>query len=390
MQKETIVDFRLEFEHEFKDVVTRSSNCCIALFNLKGELLYSNKAMLVLFKANAKAKDSLVNPNFDKLVNLKSSNSLVFEGVLTVGDSIEINSSLDAKIYRKNNRILIFGEVSGVQLFEQNASMHSLNQEISNLQRNLIKEKRSLQKALSDLNEANLELKELNATKDKFFSIIAHDLRSPFNSILGFSKLLSDNVLKYTPENIELMAVNIYKSSNNAFELLENLLAWSRIQRKLLIPNLQPLDYRITINSVLELCKPTANSKNIGLELSLDIPVEINADEQMLHSTLRNLIINAIKFTHPLGTVKITTQNKENVVLFIVSDTGIGIDASNLNKLFSVLCELSTPGTSNEKGTGLGLILCKDFVEIQKGTIWVESEVGVGSLFKFTLPRINK
>ena len=388
MRKENIVDLIIEFEKEFKDAIARSGNSYIALFNLEGKLLYSNEAMSALIKTNT--AENLINPTFDKLVILNTSESLIFEGFLTIGDNSTTNSSLDAKIYRKNNRILIFGEVCGAQLFAQNASMHALNQEINNLQRNLIKEKHALQTALRHLNEANLELKELNATKDKFFSIIAHDLKSPFNSILGFSELLSNNVLKYSPEQTKVMAESIYKSSKHTFELLENLLAWSRLQRGHLIPNLQPLVYSTTVDSIIELCKPIATSKNIRLELSITNPVQIMADEQMLQAILRNLVTNSIKFTHPLGTIKIITQNLENEVLFIVSDTGIGIESSNLDKLFSVLCELTTPGTLNEKGTGLGLILCKDFVEIQGGKIWVESEVGVGSLFKFTLPRANK
>lgn len=388
MRKENIVDLIIEFEHEFKDAIARSSNNYIALFNLVGKLLYSNEAMSALLKTNT--AENLINPTFDKLLALNTSKALIFEGFLTIGDNSATNLSLDAKIYRKNDRILIFGEVSGAQLFAQNSTMHALNQEINNLQRNLIKEKNALQIVLSELNEANSELIKLNATKDKFFSIIAHDLKSPFNSILGFSKLLSDNVLKYTPERTELMASSIYKSSKNTFELLENLLAWSRLQRGQVTPNLQSIEYGIIINSIIELCKSIATSKNISLEVSITNSVQIMADEQMLHAILRNLVTNAIKFTHTLGTIKIITQNLENEVLFIVSDTGIGIESSNLDKLFSVFCELSTPGTLNEKGTGLGLILCKDFVEIQGGKIWAESEVGVGSSFKFTLPRVNK
>lgn len=388
MQKETIVDLIIEFENEFKDAIARSSNSYIALFNLEGKLLYSNEAMSVLLKTNT--AETLINPTFDKLVIINTSESLIFEGFLTIGDNRTTNSSLDVKIYRKNNKILILGEIEGVQLLAQNATMHSLNLEINNLQRTLIKEKHALQTALKDLNEANLELKELNATKDKFFSIIAHDLKSPFNSILGFSKLLSNNVSKYTPEKTALMAESIYKSSKHTFELLENLLAWSRIQRGHLTPNLQTIEYNTTINNILELCKPIAASKNICLELSLAHPAQIMADEQMLHAILRNIVTNAIKFTNTSGIIKISTQNLENEVLFTVSDTGIGIEASNLDKLFSVLCELSTPGTYNEKGTGLGLILCKEFTEIQGGKIWVESEVGVGSSFNFTLPRVNK
>lgn len=136
------------------------------------------------------------------------------------------------------------------------------------------------------------------------------------------------------------------------------------------------------------LCEPIALSKNITLELELDSSLWVNADRQMLHTVLRNLVTNALKFTYPEGVVKITTQNLDKEVLFIISDTGIGIEQMYIDKLFSIDCELSNDGTAKEKGTGLGLILCKEFVEKQHGKIWVESLLGKGSEFKFTIPTV--
>lgn len=388
MQKETIVDLLFEFKNEFENIIANSTNCCIALFNLNGKLLFSNNGMTTLIKTGNPI-ENLINPTYEQLLAINTSTPLVFEGFLTIGDNLTTNSSLGAKVYRKNDKLLIFGEVSGVQLLAQNATMHTLNREINILQRNLIKEKHVLQTVLGELNEANEALKELNATKDKFFSILAHDLKSPFNSIIGFSELLAENASKYSSEKVELIAGNLLKSSKNTFELLENLLAWSSLQRGKLTPKITPLNYYTIINNIQSLCKPIAKSKNINLDIELDSVELIKADEQMLHTILRNLVTNSIKFTHPLGSIKITTQNLAKEVLFTVSDTGIGIATSNFDKLFSILCDLSTPGTQNEKGTGLGLILCKDFVEIQGGKIWVESEVGVGSLFKFTIPKLK-
>ena len=141
---------------------------------------------------------------------------------------------------------------------------------------------------------------------------------------------------------------------------------------------------RKTINKAIGF---PANEKKIKLDFNLDLAVLVLIDEQMLHTILRNLISNSIKFTFPGGFVKLETQNNEHEVLFIVSDNGIGIDVSNLGKLFSIDCDLSLKGTENESGTGLGLILCKDFVEKQQGRIWVESELGFGTSFKFTIPK---
>ena len=378
-------DLILNFNNEFSDDIINSKSFCVALFNVNGKLLFLNEAMSSIFKEAS--KDSLINPVFEKLISIESSNSLIFEGILTTGNMSSINSSIDAKIYRRNDKILILGEVSSIQLLQQNATMHLLNQEINNLQRKLIKEKHLLQTTLNQLGIANQELKELNATKDKFFSIIAHDLKSPFNSILGFSEILSENALKYSPEKVEQISKNIYKSSKNAFTLLENLLTWSRLQTGRLNPKIKLMDYYHIINDIQILCEPIANSKKIKLDFNLDLAVLVLIDEQMLHTILRNLISNSIKFTFPGGFVKLETQNNEHEVLFIVSDNGIGIDVSNLGKLFSIDCDLSLKGTENESGTGLGLILCKDFVEKQQGRIWVESELGFGTSFKFTIPK---
>jgi len=168
---------------------------------------------------------------------------------------------------------------------------------------------------------------------------------------------------------------------------LENLLTWSRLQTGRLNPKIKLMDYYHIINDIQILCEPIANSKKIKLDFNLDLAVLVLIDEQMLHTILRNLISNSIKFTFPGGFVKLETQNNEHEVLFIVSDNGIGIDVSNLGKLFSIDCDLSLKGTENESGTGLGLILCKDFVEKQQGRIWVESELGFGTSFKFTIPK---
>lgn len=374
-----------EFNDELKTEIINSNSCYVAWIDLNGEILFLNKAMATLFKE--KSKQSLINPTFEKLLKLDQSNTLIFNGILTIGDESAINSSLNAKIFRKNGKFLIIGEVSAIQLLEQNASMHLLNQEINNLQRKLIKEKHLLQTTLNQLNQANKELNELNITKDKFFSIIAHDLRSPFNTILGFSEILSENVAKYPAEKVEQFSKIIYKSSKSAFTLLENLLTWSRLQTGRLNPKIKLMNYEKIIMDVQVLCEPAANSKNIKLEINIDTSVEVLIDEQMLQTILRNLVSNAIKFTFPNGLVKVETRNLENEVLFIVSDNGIGIEASNLGELFNIDCGLSFKGTENESGTGLGLILCKDFVEKQNGSIWVESELGLGSSFKFTIPR---
>ncbi len=385
MGKDDILELLSDWRSEFYSSLIVSNSFCIALFDLKGTLLFANDYMLLLFKGDP--KESLINPTFERIVTLDNSNTLIFEGFITLGDYNSINSSVNAKVFRKNNKILILGGSDTSQLLEQNESMHHLNREIGNLQRKLTQEKQLLENTLKELNTANSQLLELNATKDKFSSIIAHDLRSPFSSILGLSDLLATNTSDYSIEKIQLLAQSIHNVSKNAFKLLENLLAWSRLQTGQLTQNLIEVDYSEIAMDVKLLCEPIALSKNITLELELDSSVLVIADKQMLDTVLRNLVTNALKFTHSEGTVKIVSENSKNEVLFMVTDTGIGIEPKYLDKLFSIDCDLSNNGTANEKGTGLGLILCKEFVEKQNGKIWVESTLGEGSSFKFSLPR---
>lgn len=385
MNEDELNELIYDWKNEFNASLFSSSSFCVALFNIEGTLLFANKAMLLLFNNNS--KESLINPTFEKVLTLDNSNTLIFEGFITIGKNYSINSSIDAKVFRKNNKILILGGADSSLLLVQNENMHHLNREIGNLQRKLIQEKKLLENTLKELNNTNLQLQELNATKDKFFSIIAHDLISPFSSILGISEILSKNASIFSTEKIEMIAKNMHHVSKNTFSLLENLLEWSRLQNGKLKPLLIEVDYYDIARNVKMLCEPIALSKNITLELELDSSVLIIADKQMLNTLLRNLITNALKFTHPEGTVKIVSENRDNEVLFMVTDTGIGIEPEYLNNLFSINCNLSNNGTANEKGTGLGLILCKEFVEKQNGKIWVESTLGKGSSFKFLLPR---
>lgn len=264
--------------------------------------------------------------------------------------------------------------------------MHELNREISNLQRQLIKGKYELENTLKKLSDSNEQLAHLNATKDKFFSIIAHDLKNPFSIISGFSDILIKKSDKMEIEKIQRYSENINQASNQAYALLENLLEWSRLQTGKLMPQKAELKVSDLVNDVKSLCDQMALSKDIDFQISTNESETIFADRQMILTVLRNLVTNAIKFTYPKGTIKIETRTIEKNVEFNISDNGIGIDPKYLEKLFFIDCKLSNKGTANEEGTGLGLILCKEFIEINGGRIWVESEIGKGSDFKFLIP----
>lgn len=233
----------------------------------------------------------------------------------------------------------------------------------------------------------NLELQNLNATKDKFFSIIAHDIKNPFNTILGFSELFFYNISYWSDEKKIEMARNIYNSSQNLYALLENLLQWSRSQRGLIEFKPEQTGLNQQINSAISLFKDSAEAKNIDIRTDLSEPeIYVLADLHMLDTIIRNLISNAIKFTYPKGTILIKTEKIDNFAVVSVIDNGIGMPEHVREKLFSIEAHQSKSGTNDEKGSGLGLILVKDFIIKHCGEIWAESEEGKGSTFKFKLP----
>jgi two-component system sensor histidine kinase/response regulator len=230
------------------------------------------------------------------------------------------------------------------------------------------------------------ELKELNATKDKFFSIIAHDLKNPFNTLLGFSELLITNINEYDKNRIGEFINIIFQTSKNAYMLLENLLEWSRSQTGRL--EMAPSDIEISelVDDNIDLIYNNASNKKLELNNRVDKKVKAYADSNMTNTIIRNLLSNAIKYTATGGKIEITSKTENNYVEVTVSDTGVGIKEENIGKLFRIDENFSTKGTNDETGTGLGLILCKEFVKKNGGDIWVTSAPGKGSNFTFKLP----
>lgn len=236
------------------------------------------------------------------------------------------------------------------------------------------------------LKQSEARLGELNATKDRFFSIIAHDLKSPFNSIIGFCELLEDGVKDENYAMVEEYASIIQNSSKRAITLLTNLLEWSMTQTGRREYNPEYFELVILTHEVLDLFHETASQKGIKLELYTPNSLPIFADKAMISTILRNLISNGIKFTNANGKITIAAKKLDNGVEISVQDTGIGMDQTELNKLFRLDVNHSTPGTNHETGTGLGLLLCKEFIDMHKGTIDVQSEKGQGSVFRLLVP----
>lgn len=231
------------------------------------------------------------------------------------------------------------------------------------------------------------ELRDLNTSKDMFFSIIAHDLKGPFNSLIGFSNLMFDEVkASKNKELLETVKI-IKKASENTFELLQNLLEWAQMQSGRLKFNRENVSLNKIINQVLNTSSIQSKQKNIEIKTIIsDAYYMVFADRNMIRTVLRNLISNAIKYSHENGTIVIRCAVEDNVVKISVADNGVGISKENLDRLFKFRYSQKTLGTFGEKGTGLGLILVKDFINKHNGDIWVESELGKGSTFIFTIP----
>lgn len=234
--------------------------------------------------------------------------------------------------------------------------------------------------------KGEIRLHQLNADKDRFISILGHDLKSPFNNLLGLSELLTEDIRKLDIDEIESITNDINKTARTTYNLLEDILMWARTQQGKIPFKPQILSFRNIYMGILEILNSNANAKNITINYSARDEINIFADIDMLKTILRNLVSNAIKFTNKGGATNINAEENSGNVTISVSDNGIGIKPENLTKLFDISEVITTKGTANETGTGLGLLLCKEFVEKHGGKIWVESEIGKGSDFKFTLP----
>lgn len=263
---------------------------------------------------------------------------------------------------------------------------------IKRLRNNNILEERLTQNSIEierqrdELNKQKKELEELNATKDKFFTIIAHDLKNPFNTVIGLSELLMERFDTYDQSKIKTFISQINKFTLNAYDLLEDLLQWAKSQTGRLKVQEEKVDLESLINESIGFLKERANEKNIRIKTEVNINTFARIDKNMIGTVLRNLISNAIKFTANNGEISIKTEINSNFIHVIVIDSGVGIPVENMDKLFRIDKNISTQGTNEESGTGLGLIISKEFVECNGGTIHVESEEGKGSKFIFTVP----
>lgn len=230
------------------------------------------------------------------------------------------------------------------------------------------------------------ELRLSNQTKDKFFSIIGHDLKNPLSSLLGFSKLLYAEYDDFTDVEKKTFVKDIKETSENLYKLAENILFWARSQTGSLKCTPDNIDLRELVQDNIELLEATAGQKNIKVTNELNTPVLAFADNNMVTTVIRNLISNAIKFTPRNGSINISLCEEKDHVCIEIKDNGLGIAERHLSHLFKISEKTRTYGTEKESGTGLGLVICKEFITQNNGKIWVKSQEGKGSSFFFTLP----
>ncbi len=236
------------------------------------------------------------------------------------------------------------------------------------------------------LEESENNLKEANANKDKFFSIVAHDLKSPFVGLLGITEMLDTDYNDFEENERRDLIHSLYDISKNTFELLEGLLEWARAKQGRMDYNPKEFNLFQLTDSLANLLKANAFKKEVTIKNSIAINTIAYGDREMVSTVLRNLLANAIKFTPKNGQIEIKSEIVDNLLKVFVIDSGIGISEKDKEKLFRIDVNHTTLGTNHEKGTGLGLILCKELIEKHGTEIWVESELEKGSSFIFTLP----
>jgi PAS domain S-box-containing protein len=257
--------------------------------------------------------------------------------------------------------------------------------------RGMVKDVTKLKSTEAILKKLNAELTKSNAEKDKFFSIIAHDLKAPFLGFLGLTQNIVQNASNISALELTQLGSTMHKAADNLFNLLNNLLEWAQMQKGTM--SFQPKELTLSdlIAENVKLIKERSVQKGIAIINEASGPVYACADEKMINSILLNLLSNAIKFTHRDGTVTISAKKtKDQMIEIAICDTGIGMQKKLTERLFRVGEKTGTKGTDGELSTGLGLLLCKEFVEKHGGQIWVESQENIGSTFYFTLPFIDK
>lgn len=296
---------------------------------------------------------------------------------------------IEKSILEREKYIQIIHEKNEI-VSETNSILEERQQQIEEQSEELGRQTEILKEQSDELALKNSELAKSNNTKNLFLSILAHDLKNPFHAILGFSEILETRFNKLDDEK-KVQYINLIgSSSQKAYNLLENLLQWARAQSNTIEFNPQKIAVNALIKENIYFFLETYRNKNLEVVENIDTDCFAKVDENMLNTIIRNLISNAIKFTPSEGSIHISCHEEKSFVVVQIADTGIGIEEDNVKNLFRIDKTYSTPGTDGETGTGLGLVLCRDFIEINGGSISVVSKKNIGTKFTFVLPTFHE
>ncbi len=359
-----------------KNKIIKANSVAISNFNIKQK----EKNNIDIAELNCLA-DKLVQYKDSTLRNMRLENNCVNQNNDELNfDAILHDIYLDEKLVTLV--ILDIKKESEKSIEEMNDYIEDLHAKEDALEDNAFE----LIQLNLKLEESENNLREANESKDKFFSIVAHDLKSPFVGLLGITEMLDTDYDEFDEKEKKELIRSLYDISKNTFELLEGLLEWARAKQGKMEYNPKEFNLFRVADSLVNLLKANAFKKEIAIHNYVDTNATVYGDREMVATVIRNLLANAIKFTPKNGFVEIKSEIENNFIKVSIKDSGIGITPEVVEKLFRIDVNHTTLGTNDEKGTGLGLILCKELVEKHGTNIWVESEPGLGSLFSFTLP----
>ncbi|QQS37270.1 MAG: PAS domain-containing sensor histidine kinase [Ignavibacteriales bacterium] len=371
-EKQKALESLQESEERYASLFQRSMDC-VYLHDFQGNFLDANDAALNLL---GYSKSEMRGLNFASILSPEQIPAArgIIEEIRLLGRQKE---RVEFQLRHKNGQIIEIEQIATI-IYQSGKPFA-----IQGIARDITQRKKAERQLLKYAEELNT----MNSNKNKLFSIIAHDLKSPFHGLLGVSGILANELQNLSADEVSTLTMGLHKSLQQQYDLVEKLLDWSRLQTG-------RIEYSPVITNLKKFAEESINShalvaeeKKIVLVNDINDKVEAFADSYMLSCIFNNLVSNAIKFSKPGGQVKLSSLSIHSFIEVQVTDSGVGISQENLSKLFHLESNIVTTGTANEKGTGLGLLLCRDFIARHGGKIWVESKINEGSTFKFWLPK---